>query len=256
MHSLIVHRSLRSTPPERLLHDEDSDVRTAAAYALGELGDPVATGALVALLRDPERNTFMVAREAILALGVLRDAESVSGFAHDRELSGDLRLMMNPFKMLEMQLHNSYFLECSVRWQRLRIVWDGSIFGAAWGFADLFRANRGLAKRARFDARNAAQRIVRNNARKALFKPIQGVPSATNLIGLREPGVAPHNSPRRYRWVRRRHLSAPAGKAANGSPITRWRPRRRSDTLRDVVTIAYKWFEITGQGPPRLSRSG
>jgi HEAT repeat protein len=58
----------------------------AAAYALGELGDTVDTGALVALLRDPERTTFMVAREAILALGVLRDAESVSGLAHDREL--------------------------------------------------------------------------------------------------------------------------------------------------------------------------
>ncbi|HEX5760817.1 MAG TPA: HEAT repeat domain-containing protein, partial [Thermoanaerobaculia bacterium] len=54
---------------EGLLIDDEPPVRRAAAFALGELEDAAAMPALVAALRDPDRETGSLAVEALAKLG-------------------------------------------------------------------------------------------------------------------------------------------------------------------------------------------
>jgi HEAT repeat protein len=62
----------------RDLSSQTSAVRIQAARALGELGDPGATGALIQALQDPDKD---VCRAAAQALGQIRDSRAVEAMS-------------------------------------------------------------------------------------------------------------------------------------------------------------------------------
>lgn len=85
---------------EGLLLDEQAAVRRAAAFGLGELEDPAAVPALIGALHDPDRETGVLAVEALGKLGasVVEVAEGLLGLP-DEERWG--RLLPHLFRFKE-----------------------------------------------------------------------------------------------------------------------------------------------------------